>query len=242
MVLAPLYTASTCDSGCFPRDSLTPNIRVVLLNTRSCPSTFKQHKYLDIVDYPRSCYLPLLESLLFHFKVMASLENKTQSSEHVELGVQPVAAGPKDSELQEHDAKAHRRLRRKIDVRLIPLCAWLYLLNYLDRSNIGNAKILNSETGDSLLQVLHMDSQKYSIAITLFAVAYSAFDIPSNWILKHYVRPSRWLGLLCFGWGALTLGFAFLHTYAGALVLRVFIGMFEAGFYPGKLIHPELQS
>ncbi|KEF52328.1 uncharacterized protein A1O9_11568 [Exophiala aquamarina CBS 119918] len=164
---------------------------------------------------------------------MASQGDKSEAATHVELGLAASSPGLKPSELQEYDAKAHRRLRRKIDVRLIPLCAWLYLLNYLDRSNIGNAKILNSETGDSLLQNLRMDGQKYSIVITLFAVAYSAFDVPSNWILKRYVRPSRWLGFLCFGWGTLTLGFAFLHTYASAAVLRVFIGMFEAGFYPG---------
>ncbi|EXJ94483.1 hypothetical protein A1O1_02879 [Capronia coronata CBS 617.96] len=132
-----------------------------------------------------------------------------------------------------HDAKSHRRLRHKIDRRLIPLCAWLYLLNYLDRSNIGNGKILNQETGDSLLQNLGMDGHKYSLVITLFALAYSAFDVPSNLILKRYVRPSYWLGFLCFGWGALTLGFAFLHSFAGAVVTRLFIGVFEAGFYPG---------
>lgn len=50
-----------------------------------------------------------------------------------------------------HDGKRHARLRHKIDRRLLPLFCWLYLLNYLDRSNIGNAKILNDETGDSFL-------------------------------------------------------------------------------------------
>ena len=132
------------------------------------------------------------------------------------------------------DPKRHRRLRHKIDRRMMPLCAWLYLLNYLDRSNIGNAKILNSETGDSFLQSTHMSTNDYAITITLFAIAYSAFDVPSNWVLKRYVRPSYWLGSLLFGWGMLTLGFAFVKNYASVLVLRFLIGVFEAGFYPGE--------
>ncbi|KAF2120999.1 major facilitator superfamily domain-containing protein [Lophiotrema nucula] len=132
-----------------------------------------------------------------------------------------------------HDPKAHRRLRHKIDRRLMPLCAWIYMLNYLDRSNIGNAKILNSETGDSFLQRLNMTAREYSIAITLFAIAYSAFDVPSNWVLKRYARPSYWLATLMLGWGILTLAFAFVKNYSAVLGVRFMIGLFEAGFYPG---------
>ncbi|KAK5400791.1 hypothetical protein LTR06_011251 [Exophiala xenobiotica] len=142
------------------------------------------------------------------------------------------AFGAKDLGAQMQDMNAHRRLRRKIDYRLIPFFAGLYLLNYLDRSNIGNGKVLNQETGDSLLQKLHMTPHQYSIVITLFAIMYSAFDVPANWVLKRHIRPSYWLGFLCFAWGACTLGFAFLHSFAAAATLRVFIGIFEAGFYP----------
>ena len=133
----------------------------------------------------------------------------------------------------EHQAKMHRKLIRKMDWRILPLCAFIYLINYLDRSNIGNAKILNSETGDSLLQQTSMTANGYSLVVSLFAVAYTLFDVPSNWVMKRYVRPSRWLGTLFICWGALTLGFAAVKTYAAVVVLRFFIGVFEAGFFPG---------
>ncbi|KAF2102606.1 retrograde regulation protein 2 [Rhizodiscina lignyota] len=124
-------------------------------------------------------------------------------------------------------------LVRRIDLRILPLCCWIYLLNYLDRGNIGNAKVLNQETGDSLLQQANMNTYQYAVAITLFSLAYGIFEVPSNFIMKRYVRPSLWLGFLLFGWGALTIGFAGVQNYATVVVLRFLIGVFEAGFFPG---------
>lgn len=105
-----------------------------------------------------------------------------------------------------NDEKRNRRLTRKLDVRLIPLVAWIFLLNYLDRSNIGNAKVLNQETGDDLLQQTNTSASEFAVAVSLFAVAYTVFEIPSNWIMKRYIRPSLWLGFLLFGWGVCTIG------------------------------------
>ncbi|KAJ5292106.1 hypothetical protein N7478_001357 [Penicillium angulare] len=138
-----------------------------------------------------------------------------------------------NKQIDECDTKAHARLRRRIDRRLLPLCAWLYLMNYLDRSNIGNAKILNQETGDSLLQKTGMRAIDYSLTITVFSIAYSIFDVPSNWVLKRYCRPSLWLAFLALGWGALTLGFAWADNVSVVIAIRFFIGVFEAGFFPG---------
>lgn len=68
------------------------------------------------------------------------------------------------------------------------------------------------------------------------SVAYALFEVPSNWIMKRYVRPSRWLGFLLFGWGALTVGFTGIQTYGQVVGLRFLIGVFEAGFYPGMYV------
>ncbi|KAH8812914.1 retrograde regulation protein 2 [Xylogone sp. PMI_703] len=131
------------------------------------------------------------------------------------------------------DERAHKRLKRRVDIRILPLCCWLYLLNFLDRGNIGNAKVLNQETGDDLLQKTGMNAHRYAIVVTLFSVAYAVFEVPSNWIMKHYVRPSVWLATLLGCWGVLTIGFSGVHNYATVLVLRLLIGVFEAGFFPG---------
>jgi len=52
--------------------------------------------------------------------------------------------------------------------------------------------------------------------------------------MKRYVRPSRWLATLLCCWGIFTLGFSGVKTYPQVVVLRFFIGVFEAGFFPVK--------
>lgn len=132
------------------------------------------------------------------------------------------------------DEKRNRLLNRRLDVRILPLCCWVHLLNFLDRGNIGNSKVLNSETGDDLLQQTNMTAMGYALTVTLFSVAYTIFEVPSNWIMKHYVRPSLWLGILLLAWGAVTISFAGVRNYATVVALRFLIGIFEAGFFPGK--------
>lgn len=102
--------------------------------------------------------------------------------------------------------------------------------------------MLNKETGDDLLQQTHMTTTNYSVAISLFSVAYALFEVPSNWIMKRYVRPSLWLGFLLFAWGVVTIGFSGVKTYAEVVVLRFLIGVFEAGFFPGRLAPGLLPS
>lgn len=132
-----------------------------------------------------------------------------------------------------HDASQNKRLNRILDLRIIPLCCWLYLLNFLDRGNIGNARVLNQETGDDMLHQTRMTSTDYAITLSVFSLAYALFEVPSNWVMKHYVRPSAWLALLLGCWGAVTIGFAGVRNYATVLALRLLIGVFEAGFFPG---------
>ena len=108
--------------------------------------------------------------------------------------------------------------------------------------------MLNSETGDSLIQKTKMTATNYAVAVSLFSVAYAIFEVyvwprvqpesvsdlltlpsnafrPSNYIMKRYVRPSRWLSILLCGWGLFTIGFSGVQNYATVVVLRFFIGM-----------------
>lgn len=75
---------------------------------------------------------------------------------------------------------------RKMDLRLIPMLALLYLLSFLDRGNIGNAKIAGMQTD------LSLSGREYSLCATVFFFTYCAFEIPSNLLLKR-LRPSVWL-------------------------------------------------
>lgn len=80
-----------------------------------------------------------------------------------------------------------------------------------------------------------MTSNDYAITLTAFSLAYAIFEVPSNWVMKHYVRPSVWLALLLGCWGVVTIGFAGVQNYATVLALRLLIGVFEAGFFPGTV-------
>ncbi|KAJ7127545.1 putative MFS transporter [Mycena crocata] len=131
-----------------------------------------------------------------------------------------------------YDKAAEKALLRKQDIRIIPLSAAIYLLAYLDRSNIGNAKILNSETHNDLLSETRMTAFQYTIALMVFLIAYALFEVPSNYLLKR-LSPSRWISFLMLVWGALTMGLGGTHTYAEVTVVRFLLGVFEAGLFPG---------
>ncbi|KAI0819999.1 MFS general substrate transporter [Trametes gibbosa] len=127
---------------------------------------------------------------------------------------------------------AERKLIRTLDLRIVPASMFLYFLCCIDRFNIGNAKILNNDTGDSLAQTLGLTDRQYVIALMIFFIAYAIFETPSNYMLKKY-QPSRWLAFLMFGWGAITMIIAASDNFATLVALRFLLGAFEAGLFPG---------
>lgn len=74
---------------------------------------------------------------LFAESQLSNPSSSIQSPEHIEHVGDTL-----------YDNSRNRKLNRRLDVRILPLCCWLYLLNFLDRGNIGNARVLNQETGD----------------------------------------------------------------------------------------------
>ncbi|KNG51980.1 major facilitator superfamily transporter [Stemphylium lycopersici] len=137
---------------------------------------------------------------------------------------------------EELPSPAVRALIWKQDLRIIPLAAGIYLLCFLDRSNIGNAKTLNAAAGHSLLQEAHMSNYQFTISLMVFLVAYAVFEVPSNVLLKK-LKPSRWIAFLMFGWGACTIGLGGANNYATVTAVRFLLGMFEAGLFPGLVFY-----
>lgn len=82
---------------------------------------------------------------------------------------------------------------------------------------------------------LKLTSSQYSVALVVFFVTYVAFEAPSNMILVR-TRPSRYLPAIMAVWGALTCCMAAIKTYHHLIVLRIFVGVLEAGFAPGILL------
>ncbi|KAI1369227.1 major facilitator superfamily domain-containing protein [Xylaria arbuscula] len=119
-----------------------------------------------------------------------------------------------------------KKILRRMDIRLIPMLALLYLLSFLDRGNIGNAKI------EGLQEDLNMSDDQYNLCLTVFFFAYAAFEVPSNLLLKR-LRPSRWLPSIMVAWGSVLTLMGIVRNFQGLLSARLFLGVAEAGLYPG---------
>ncbi|KAF8269774.1 MFS general substrate transporter [Lactarius quietus] len=119
-----------------------------------------------------------------------------------------------------------RKLVRKIDLYLIPWLSLLYLLSFLDRTSIGNAKLYGLEKS------LHLTDKQYLLALTIFFFSYASFEVPSNIFLKR-LRPSLWLSGLMLLWGIMMTVQGLVHNYGGLFAMRWMLGMTEAGLFPG---------
>jgi MFS family permease len=109
---------------------------------------------------------------------------------------------------------------------VIPVLSVLYLMAFLDRTNIGNASIFK------LREDLKLGGLEYNTALVIFFVPYILFEIPSNIILKR-LKPHVWLSLCMFGFGLVTICQGLVVNYGGLLTTRFFLGVTEAGMFPG---------
>ncbi|KAI0411120.1 major facilitator superfamily domain-containing protein [Xylaria grammica] len=119
-----------------------------------------------------------------------------------------------------------KSLLRKIDAHLLPAVALLYLLSFLDRSNVGNARI------EGLLDDLNMSGDHYLTGLSLYFVGYVLFEIPCNIILKR-TSPRIWLPTLTIVWGVVATLMGVVQNEPGFLAARFFLGVAESGLFPG---------
>ncbi|PYH64927.1 MFS transporter [Aspergillus vadensis CBS 113365] len=128
----------------------------------------------------------------------------------------------------EQFALAERKLKKKLDVRLL-LCVWIiFVMNYLDRNNISAAKIAGIESS------LGLSSTHYATAVALLFAGYVLMQIPSNIFLAN-LHPSLYIPSVMVIWGMLSALVGVVHKAAGLYALRLLLGFVEAAFYPGAL-------
>lgn len=129
-------------------------------------------------------------------------------------------------EAQEIDPILEKKVLWKTDINLVPILFLLFLCAFIDRINIGNARIQGLEAD------LNMKGQDYNIALFTFFVPYILLEVPCNMILKK-IRPSVFLSSIMAGWGVVTVCQGVTGSFAGLVACRVIIGALEAGFFPG---------
>ncbi|EEP75517.1 conserved hypothetical protein [Uncinocarpus reesii 1704] len=124
-----------------------------------------------------------------------------------------------------YTAEEERRVVMKFDRRLTLLMAFLYMLSFLDRSNIGNAKIAG------MMNDLNLSSSQYQWVLTAFYITYILFE----WMTLMYklVPAHIYIPLCVLGWGLIASFQSLVTSFSALVVLRALLGVFEAGFGPG---------
>jgi hypothetical protein len=88
---------------------------------------------------------------------------------------------------------ADRKLTTKLDFKVIPIFGLLYLICFLDRTNIANARLAGLEAA------LNMPTNGFNVALSIFYIPFVLFEVPSNWIMSRpWVKPNLFLGMQTF--------------------------------------------
>ncbi|KAF3044465.1 hypothetical protein E8E12_010937 [Didymella heteroderae] len=127
---------------------------------------------------------------------------------------------------EEQMAALNKKLVKKLDWRLMPCITLMFLMNYLDRINVSNARLAG------LQKDLHMSDTVWNTGISTFYIGYLIGQLPGNlWLAK---ADPRWLlPTMMMGWSIGTICMPAMTSGAGFAVCRFFIGLAEAPFFPG---------
>lgn len=129
------------------------------------------------------------------------------------------------SDTTNFEARTYARVAR----RLIPFLMLCYLGAYLDRVNVGFAKL-------QMLNDLRFSETIYGVGAGIFFLGYFLFEVPSNLIL-HKVGARNWLARIMLTWAVISASFVFVKTPTTFYVLRFLLGVAEAGFAPGVILY-----
>ncbi|KAJ4986194.1 vitamin H transporter [Stagonosporopsis vannaccii] len=121
-------------------------------------------------------------------------------------------------------------LVKKLDIRIMGILWAMYFLNYLDRNAIAQARLNNLEDDLGLV------GTQYNTCISILFVGYLLMQIPSNMLMStQKVRPSIYMCICMMAWAVVSACTALTHNYTGLVVVRFFLGIAEAPYYPGAL-------
>ncbi len=127
------------------------------------------------------------------------------------------------------DALQADTIYKKVTFRLIPFLFICYLAAYLDRVNVGFAKL-------QMLSDLKFSETVYGLGAGIFFIGYFIFEVPSN-ILLEKIGPRIWIARIMVTWGVLSSCMMFVSSEMSYYILRFFLGIAEAGFFPGIILY-----
>lgn len=130
------------------------------------------------------------------------------------------------------DRTFEARTYRKADLRLIPFLFLCYILAYLDRVNVGFAKL-------QMLKDLSLSDAAFATGAGIFFIGYFFFEVPSNVLLKKF-GARLWIARIMISWGVISACMIFVKGEWSFYALRFLLGLAEAGFFPGIIFYLTL--
>src|SRR5207253_5141789 len=127
------------------------------------------------------------------------------------------------------DPSAEEATYRKVAWRLLPFLMLCYVVAYLDRVNVGFAKL-------HMLGDLRFSESAYGLGAGLFFIGYFFFEVPSN-VLMHRIGAKATISRIMIMWSVISAAMVFVQTTTQFYVLRFLLGAAEAGFYPGMILY-----
>ncbi|KAI5984388.1 major facilitator superfamily domain-containing protein [Pisolithus marmoratus] len=127
----------------------------------------------------------------------------------------------------ERDTGAERRLRRKLDLRLVPVIAFLAMMNSIDRVAVTFARLKGLQSD------LHLTDVQYDTVLAVVYASYCSALVPSNIFIHHATRPSAYVGCCVILWGFISALTGLTKDYNTIITCRVLLGLFEAAYFPG---------
>ncbi|HXM69108.1 MAG TPA: MFS transporter [Candidatus Acidoferrum sp.] len=121
---------------------------------------------------------------------------------------------------------------RKVDVRIVPFLFLCYILAYLDRVNVGFAKL-------QMLKDLSLSDAAFATGAGIFFIGYFFFEVPSNVLLKKY-GARMWIARIMISWGVISACMIFVRGQWSFYAMRFLLGLAEAGFFPGIIFYLTL--
>jgi MFS family permease len=146
----------------------------------------------------------------------------------------PAKTVESQSSLASHDTPLHRQLEkqavRKLDYTILPVMTVFYFLSFLDRANIGNARVAG------LQKDLHLTDRQYQICVTVLYVPYIVAELPANLLLRR-IGPRIMMPTLLTLWGIVVTLQGLVTSYAGLATVRAFLGLVEGPMFPGIVLY-----
>jgi ACS family tartrate transporter-like MFS transporter len=136
------------------------------------------------------------------------------------------------STLTTDQAELGRNTLRRVSTRLLPFLIALYIWAWIDRTNLAIAAL-------EMKQDLHLSSSAYGLGAGIFFLGYALFEVPSNLILVR-VDARRWIARIAISWGLVATTMMFVRTPIQFYIVRVLLGLAEAGFVPGIIYYLSL--